>query len=105
VIFVTKFHICVAKNSEFLQKEADDILKKINNSISICDDFYEYACGKYRPEIPPHKVKIDELDLIKDTLQEQLNEVFKSTASDDDSDSIKNVKTFYTNCMNTGDEK
>lgn len=103
-VIVFTVNYSVASRSEFLQKEADEVLKKIDKSIPICDNFYEFACGNYKPEIPRHKGKIDELDLIKDTLQEQLNEVFKAAASDDDSDPIMNVKTYYANCMNTGDD-
>lgn len=92
-------------NELILKKKAENILKKINSSVPICDDFFEFACGNYYPNIPNHKTKIDELDLIKDTLQEQLNEDFKSLASDSDSSPIKNVKIFYSNCMDTGDKE
>lgn len=91
-------------NELILEKEGENILKKLNSSVPICDDFFEFVCGNYQPEIPSHKTKIDELDLVKDKLQEQLNKDFKTVASDNDSNPIKNVKTFYSNCMDTGDK-
>lgn len=77
------------------------MLSKIDDSVGICEDFFDFACGKYKPELPSHKVKIDELSLILDTLQERLNEVMRGERSSDEILPFQNVKVFYQNCMNT----
>lgn len=88
--------------SETCEKEAKNMLSKVNDSVGVCDDFFDFACGNYKPEIPNHKVKIDELALIQDTLQERLNEVMNSPVVEQDIQPFRNVKRFYQNCVDRG---
>lgn len=83
------------------ERESKKILSKIDESVDKCEDFFDFACGNYKPEIPSHKVKIDELSLILDTLQERLNEVMGASKSSEEIVPFQNLKTFYQNCMNT----
>ena len=78
------------------------MLNKIDDSNGICDNFFDYACGKYKPDIPRHKVKIDELSLIQDTLQERLNEVMSAEINQEDIQPFKKLKMFYQSCMDKG---
>lgn len=78
------------------------MLSKIDNSVEICDDFFEFSCGKYKPEIPSHKTKVDELDLILDTLQERLNGTMSAEISANEIEPFKKLKIFYQNCMDKG---
>lgn len=91
--------------SEACEREATLMLSKINDSAGICDNFFDFACGNYKPEIPNHKVKIDELALIQDTLQERLNEVMKSPVVEQDIQPFRNVKVFYQSCVNKGESR
>lgn len=84
------------------EREAKKMLSKIDDSIGICDNFYDFACGNYKPDIPDHKVKIDELSKIQDTLQERLNEVMGASVDADDIEPFRLLKTFYQNCMDKG---
>lgn len=106
VFTVTGFFVSLAYayDEKDLTKQAQQIEAKLNRSVPACDNFYEFACGNYQPEIPRHKASIVELEIIKDTLQEQLNEVFKAPQAENDSNPIRNVKTYYSNCMDTGDK-
>lgn len=79
--------------------EAENMLSKIDDTVRICDDFFQFACGRYEPEIPNHKTKIDELSLIQDTLQERLNEIMSADIIPSEIEPFKKVKTFYQNCM------
>lgn len=91
-------------SSETCEREAKKMLSKIDDSIGMCEDFFEFACGKYKPSLPNHKVKIDELSLILDTLQERLNEVMSATRSVEEIQPFHDVKVFYQNCMNTSNK-
>lgn len=84
------------------EREAEKMLSRIDDSIGICDNFYDFACGNYKPDIPDHKVKIDELGIIQDTLQERLNEVMSASKEAGDIEPFKMLKTFYQNCMDKG---
>lgn len=78
------------------------MLGKIDDSVAICDDFFGYSCGKYQPEIPEDKTKIDELSLILDTLQERLNVMMSEDVNDQDIEPFKKAKMLYRNCMDKG---
>lgn len=78
------------------------MLSKIDDSVEICDDFFSFSCGNYKPEITDDKTKIDELSLIQDTLQERLDAVMSCETTASDIEPFKNVKLFYRNCMDTG---
>lgn len=78
------------------------MLSRMDNSIGACDDFYSFACGNYKPEISNDKVKIDELGLILDTLQERLNVIMSAEPNSKDIDPIRRLKVLYQNCMDKG---
>lgn len=78
------------------------MLRKIDDSVGICDNFYDFACGNYKPDLPSHKVKIDSLSLIQDTLQERLNTLMGAEVITSDIEPFKQLKVFYKNCMNKG---
>jgi predicted metalloendopeptidase len=88
--------------SDACKKEAEKMLSRIDNSVEICDDMFNFACGKYQPEIPNDKVKIDELGLILDSLQERLNDILSANSSSEDIEPIRRLKIFYQNCMDKG---
>lgn len=81
------------------------MLSKIDDTVRICDDFFQYACGRYEPEIANHKTKIDELSLIQDTLQERLNEIMSADIIPSEIEPFKKVKIFYQNCMDKGERQ
>jgi Peptidase family M13 len=88
--------VCKTKSCE---KEAAQMLSKIDDSVEICENFFDFSCGNYKPEIPSHKTKIDELDLILDKLQENLNLTMGSKINANEIEPFKKLKTFYQNCM------
>lgn len=87
-----------------LRTHAKIIESKINRSVQACDDFYEFACGNYHPEIPKDATGITEFQIVDDTIEKQLHEVFKSPQVENDSNLIRNVKRLYSSCMDTGDK-
>jgi neprilysin len=107
VLILSATH-CLGKLSESIcstktcASEAEQMLQKIDNSVEACDNFFDFACGSYHPEIPSHKTKIDELDLILDTLQERLNETLSEEIRENELEPFKIVKVFFQNCMDKG---
>jgi Peptidase family M13 len=88
--------------SDACKREAEKMLSRIDNSVDICDDMFSFACGNYKPEIPNDKVKIDELGLILDSLQERLDDILSANSSTEDIEPIRRLKVFYQNCMDKG---
>lgn len=82
--------------------EAEKMLSKIDDSVELCEDFFGFACGNYKPEIPNDKTKIDELSLIQDTLQKRLNDVMSAPIKSDDIEPFRKAKMFYHNCIDKG---
>lgn len=78
------------------------MLGKIDDSFDVCDDFFNFACGNFKPEIPSHNVKIDELGIIQDKLQEQLSDAMNMAVNSSEMDPFRNVKLLYQSCMNQG---
>lgn len=78
----------------------NDLLKFINNSVSPCENFYEFACGNFKTET---KVNYSQFHLTSESIQEQLTSILESKSTVNDPNYIKNVKDFYASCMNTGE--
>lgn len=74
-------------------------------TVSPCDDFYQFACGKFIKEtkIPDDKTVVDTFSQVRDTLQDQLNTVITSPVEDGDIEPFKMVKRIYSACMNKGE--
>jgi predicted metalloendopeptidase len=84
------------------KNQAEKMKSKINDAIDYCDDFYEFACGNYNPEIPNDKASVNSFSLILDSLQERLNIMMSSEIDQEEIEPFKNVKRFYQNCLDTG---
>lgn len=86
-------------------KAADSILSKLDPTVSPCDDFYKFACGKFLREtkIPDDKTVVDTFSQVRDALQDQLNTVITSPVEESDIEPFKMVKRIYSACMNKGE--
>ena len=67
-----------------------------------CDDFYNYACGKFVKEtvIPDEKVSVNTFSVIGDRLQQQLRSLVSEEISDSEATPFKLAKNLYKLCMN-----
>lgn len=81
------------------KEDARKLKSKLNRSVSICEDFYEFACGSFRPEIPSDKPVVNEFSIIEDEINEELNRIYRSPYNEKDPNHKKNMKTYYSNCM------
>lgn len=80
------------------------MLSKIDESVAPCDDFYEFACGKYIKDtkIPDDKVTVDTFSIVRDILQEQLKTIITSPVEENEIEPFKMVKRLYSACMDKG---
>lgn len=98
---VEKNSVC---SSQGCVTAAEKMSQKIDFSVEPCDDFYNFACGKYlkNTEIPEDKVSVDTFSIIRDILQDQLKTIITSPIEESDIEPFKMVKKLYSACMNEG---
>lgn len=65
---------------------ASDVLNFIDASVDPCDDFYDFACGKFRSEttLTAERVSIDTFSIARDEMQLQLLNLIDSPIEPDD---------------------
>lgn len=81
---------------------ASKMLEQMDSSVEPCDDFYNFACGKYVEDtiIPDDKVSVNAFSVISDKLQEQLRTIITAPIEEEELEPFKNVKRLYLACMN-----
>uniref|UniRef100_A0AC34Q1X1 Uncharacterized protein n=1 Tax=Panagrolaimus sp. JU765 TaxID=591449 RepID=A0AC34Q1X1_9BILA len=77
-------------NSQKYQEAANYFAKSVDTSVNPCDDFYQYACGKYNDSLS--------FDVADNANYQQMADAFNS-ASGSDSFSVKQVKTMFAQCV------
>lgn len=73
----------------------------MDRSVNPCDDFYQFACGKFLKEtqIPEDKTSVTTFSDISDTLLDQLKNIITKPPSDTDIKPFKMAKYLYKACM------
>nr|AWI63381.1 neprilysin-11-like isoform X4 [Sogatella furcifera] len=81
---------------------ANSILQNMDRKVDPCDNFYEFACGKFVEEsrIPDDKSSLTTFSVINDKLQEQLRDILDQPISDHDIKPFVYAKNLYKSCMN-----
>ena len=105
LVIVTALKSAAPQNvckSKVCQLEAENMRNKIDDSVSPCDDFYQYACGKYNPDIPDDKSEANVFNVLQDLLDEQLHESMSEELTERDINPLRVVKNYYQACMDKG---
>ncbi|CAH1395389.1 unnamed protein product [Nezara viridula] len=80
---------------------ASMLLKSMDLEASPCDDFYQFACGKFRKKmIPDDKSSLSTFSVISDDLQLQLRSILEEKIMPGELRPITYAKTLYGICMN-----
>lgn len=63
-------------------RAAADVLQFIDETIEPCDDFYDFACGKFLTDtmLTDEKVSVDTFSVARDKMQTQLHRLVDSPA-------------------------
>uniref|UniRef100_A0A0R3RL50 Neprilysin n=1 Tax=Elaeophora elaphi TaxID=1147741 RepID=A0A0R3RL50_9BILA len=83
-------------------KAAYYLLSSMNQSVNPCDDFFEYACGRWISEHPiPSDLSTYEVSTsVREKVARKMQELYDSKQSTN-SKAMDAVKTIYQTCMNT----
>lgn len=67
---------------------AASVLQSIDTSIEPCDDFYDFACGKFLSEtaLTDEKVSVDTFSTVRDKMQSQLLQLIDSPVESNDTE-------------------
>ncbi|XP_036145439.1 endothelin-converting enzyme 1 [Monomorium pharaonis] len=85
------------------KKIAQRISENMDKSMDPCDDFYEYACGKWSEHntIPEGMDSWNMIHSTQKNIMEQVEKIFNDGPKNDDLLAIKLAKKWYTVCMDT----
>lgn len=75
----------------------------MNFSVRPCDDFYQFACGRFDKTsiIPEDSGSVNTINLIEGRVMAQLNSILNSEVASDDIRPFKMAKQMYRLCLNT----
>ena len=85
------------------QAVAKDIHQKMNESVSPCDDFYEFACGRWIREkkIPSCENEITSFTVLTKTIENQIKKLIEQKPKPKESEALAKARDFYASCMDT----
>lgn len=87
--------------SEGCVHTASMLLKNMDLEASPCDDFYQFACGRFRTKsIPDDKSSLSSFSVISDELQLQLRSILEEPSEQGEAAPFRYAKTLYKVCMN-----
>ncbi|PAV77556.1 hypothetical protein WR25_07172 [Diploscapter pachys] len=83
---------------------AANYLNNMNKNVNPCEDFYEFACGRYSVHkvVPEHEKKVAVLNEMRRDLDRQLKDILETSDRESASKSMKLSQIYYDSCM---DEK
>ncbi|GMT15650.1 hypothetical protein PFISCL1PPCAC_6947, partial [Pristionchus fissidentatus] len=91
-------NICLTKDCVRL---AANYLNNMNPDVKPCDDFYEFACGRYSNSkvIPEHEKKVTVLSEMTSGLNRHLKRILEGTRDKNESTPLNFARSYYESCM------
>ncbi|KAB7507712.1 Endothelin-converting enzyme 1 [Armadillidium nasatum] len=87
-------------NDMILNAQAERMLQVMNSSVDPCENFYEYACGRWSEVYPLEDKALDNtFDRLREGLDEVLKQLLEEPITSEDSRSTIIAKTLYKGCM------
>lgn len=82
--------------------EASRVIQRMDVSVDPCDDFYDFACGRFVQEtiIPDEKSEVDIFSIIQDKVNIQLRSLINEDINLNDPAPFNMAKKLYRTCMN-----
>lgn len=83
-------------------RSAASLIERINFDADPCDNFYDFACGRFlqTKAVPDDHSSRNILQEIQDDIYVEMKNYLEQADDKDDLKSIKKVKMFYASCMN-----
>jgi predicted metalloendopeptidase len=80
---------------------ANSVIRNMDSSVHPCDDFYQFACGRFLKEtqIPEDKTSVTTFSIIGDLLLDQLKVIVTEPVQETDIKPYKLAKYLYKACM------
>ncbi|KAF8363526.1 nep-12, partial [Pristionchus pacificus] len=80
---------------------AANYLNNMNADVRPCDDFYEFACGRYSNSkvIPEHEKKVTVLSEMTSGLNRHLKRILEGTRDANETAPLAFARTYYESCM------
>ena len=82
-------------------KAAANLLKTVDESKDPCNDFFDFACGKFLQEavIPDENISTGTIDDLIDKLHKRLRKLFESNGKVEEPEIFNSVRNLYSSCM------
>lgn len=83
---------------------ATRILEAMNTDVEPCDDFYEFACGRWiqRNPIPKGETSWSQTAKLQNEIYIAIRELLEDDSEEGLSTSVAKAKSFYRACVDTG---
>ncbi|KPM02741.1 membrane metallo-endopeptidase-like protein 1-like protein [Sarcoptes scabiei] len=80
---------------------AAELISNLDEEISPCDDFYQFACGGWikRQVIPDERTSVSVFSLLQDQLTHKLRVLIESEEEKDEPEFFESMRMFYKSCM------
>lgn len=80
------------------------MLNRMDRSVEPCNDFYDFACGKFVKEtlatMPDDKLTVDMFSIVSDRIEIQIKTILNKPIESKDLKTFQLAKRLYASCMN-----